>query len=294
MPEELFDKWKGVTNERVSDKRILNDLYEEEGKKILNAYNERAGSVQGWTNTFQKTMDILCEEIKASRAIDGIKILDLGCGADPRVFLSLIGTLTSHKLRYIGGEISFSKLKTLNMASGRADVKQVLNSVCLDCHDVSFKDDTFDFVICDDTIEHLPEPVKALSEISRVLKRRGLAVISTPNRDRPDVLIRKIIDFFRFKGRVKKHYFMAVSHLNEFTHREFEGLLNKARMYIKKPTYILDYPFSLAYIKESGYFSKLPNWLLIFPYKLLNFMIRNCGIRKLSTHIFLTCGKLTR
>jgi SAM-dependent methyltransferase len=293
MPEELFDKWKTITKEKAFDKRMLNDLYEEEGRKILDSYNDKADSIQGWANTFQTTRDILREEIKASRPIDEIRILDLGCGADPRMFLSLNRDFSICKLRYVGDEISLSKLKTLNMIARSVGVKTILSSVCLDCHDIPFKDCLFDFVICNDTIEHLLEPEKALCEIGRVLKDDGLAVISTPNRDRPDVLIRKMIDFLKFKERIKNQYFMAVSHLNEFTHREFEGLLKKAGMYIKK-TYILNYPFSLGYIKRSGYFSKLPDWLLIFPYKLLNFMIRNCGVRKFSTHIFLTCGKVIR
>jgi SAM-dependent methyltransferase len=41
-------------------------------------------------------------------------------------------------------------------------------------------DDIFDLVILDQTLEHLPQPERALAEVRRVLKRGGAAIVTTP------------------------------------------------------------------------------------------------------------------
>lgn len=51
-----------------------------------------------------------------------------------------------------------------------------------DINQLSFDNDTFDVVICLETIEHVPHPDKALHELTRVLKPDGILIISTPNK----------------------------------------------------------------------------------------------------------------
>ena len=42
-------------------------------------------------------------------------------------------------------------------------------------------DESADFILCQEGIEHLPDPIKAFSEFNRVLKVNGTLVITTPN-----------------------------------------------------------------------------------------------------------------
>jgi SAM-dependent methyltransferase len=44
-----------------------------------------------------------------------------------------------------------------------------------------YKDEAFDLVFWGDNVEHLFEPLKALNEIHRVLKRNGTMILSAPN-----------------------------------------------------------------------------------------------------------------
>lgn len=44
----------------------------------------------------------------------------------------------------------------------------------------SFEDDFFDFVLCSHVLEHVNNPKKALSEIKRVLKKNGEAILMAP------------------------------------------------------------------------------------------------------------------
>jgi SAM-dependent methyltransferase len=53
--------------------------------------------------------------------------------------------------------------------------------VAVDVMQMDFEDDSFDLVICNHVLEHLPRPLDALREISRVLKKgTGAAVLQTP------------------------------------------------------------------------------------------------------------------
>jgi SAM-dependent methyltransferase len=74
-----------------------------------------------------------------------------------------------------------------------------------------FQDQSFDAVLCLETIEHLPKPRPAANEMMRILKSGGLVMITTPARFRwlfkpdphyqkwglallPDVLQKKVVD----------------------------------------------------------------------------------------------------
>lgn len=49
----------------------------------------------------------------------------------------------------------------------------------VDMQDLPFKDRQFDFVICDQVIEHIVNPAKAIDESYRVLKKGGIIVYTT-------------------------------------------------------------------------------------------------------------------
>lgn len=49
-----------------------------------------------------------------------------------------------------------------------------------DITDIQYKDDTFDYVICNHVMEHIPDEEKAVYEIKRVLKQSGKWIFSFP------------------------------------------------------------------------------------------------------------------
>jgi ubiquinone/menaquinone biosynthesis C-methylase UbiE len=63
-------------------------------------------------------------------------------------------------------------------ASALADLRQA------DARALPFPDGSFDVVYCYHALEHIPEPVRAIREIARVLRSGGSYFICTPNRSR--------------------------------------------------------------------------------------------------------------
>ncbi len=50
----------------------------------------------------------------------------------------------------------------------------------IDVADIQFPDDSFDFVICNHVLEHVPDDRRAMREIFRVLRESGKAILQTP------------------------------------------------------------------------------------------------------------------
>ena len=55
-------------------------------------------------------------------------------------------------------------------------------TVNMDVTDIKYGDNTFDAILCSHVLEHVPDDRRALSELHRVLKPRGWAVILVPIR----------------------------------------------------------------------------------------------------------------
>jgi len=66
------------------------------------------------------------------------------------------------------------------------------------------KNAQYDSAICLEVLEHVPNPQKALKEISRILKKNGLLVVSVPHLSR---LHEMPFDFYRYTKFGLKHLF---------------------------------------------------------------------------------------
>lgn len=86
------------------------------------------------------------------------------------------------KVLHIAPEICFiDKFKAMdNLEYTTADLESPLAEIKMDVHDIPFDDQTFDVVFCNHVMEHVTDDIKAMSEINRVLKTGGWAVIQSP------------------------------------------------------------------------------------------------------------------
>lgn len=72
----------------------------------------------------------------------------------------------------------FKALSNLDYTTG--DIESPLADVKMDIREIPFGDETFDAVICNHTLEHVDDDLKAMKEFYRVLKPGGWAVLNSP------------------------------------------------------------------------------------------------------------------
>src|SRR5258708_2618194 len=111
--------------------------------------------------------------------LDGDNILDLGCGDG--FYLHLLSNL-GLDLKLTGSDFDEAALivaKKRFKGSGIKFVKGDLMSK------LPFKDKVFDKIVMSEVAEHLPNDLKGLKEVFRILKPNGVLCITVPNANYP-------------------------------------------------------------------------------------------------------------
>jgi len=138
-----------------------------------------------FTNPFFITRFRLFREIKKVSSFISGRILDVGCGQKP--YQSLF-----QSTEYIGLDVEDSGHDHAN--------EQV--DIYYDGTHFPFDNHSFDSVICNQVLEHVAVPETTLSEIHRVLKPQGYALLTVPfmadEHEQP-------FDFYRYSSFGMKH-----------------------------------------------------------------------------------------
>ncbi len=117
-----------------------------------------------------------------------------------------------------------------------------------------FKDNSFNTVILNSTFEHIKRDLKAVEEISRVLRKGGRLIFTTTT----DIFMSKLKDMFSDSEQLKR-FNNRVAHFHYRTYEEWKNILSKNSLNIvDRFTYFTD--------------NDLRNWLLLF--KIFTFKIR--------------------
>ncbi|HJX71450.1 MAG TPA: methyltransferase domain-containing protein [Bacteroidales bacterium] len=75
------------------------------------------------------------------------------------------------------------RMKQLKYISGDTDperYRHFTDAIRLDITQIPFADETFDIIICNHVLEHIPDDRLAMGELHRVLKPEGFAVLQVP------------------------------------------------------------------------------------------------------------------
>ena len=173
-------------------------------------------------------------------------ILDLGCGSG-YLLEKISEKLNSAEL---WGVDVYANKKNKKWNYKKADVNKLL----------PFKEETFSCVILGELIEHVPDPDFLLRECYRVLKKRGILIVSTPNlvswANRILVLLGiqplftetsievNLGRYFKILGQNDK----TQGHLKIFTHKSLAEILEREKFTIEEKygvPFFFPFPISL-------------------------------------------------
>jgi len=102
----------------------------------------------------------------------GIRILDMGCDTSGRQ-LSHLAALTRGEVVGINIPDDFPSQRAIKNSGKRTTL------IRMDGMDLSFPDSSFDLVISANVMEHVSDPIRYISEASRVTKLTGIAYFET-------------------------------------------------------------------------------------------------------------------
>lgn len=117
----------------------------------------------------RKRITVVFDELLAKENLQNRKLLDAGCGT---------GWFSAAAVKR-GAKVTSMDLgkKLLKEVAKKCRSQRVVGSIL----DMPFAKNTFDYVVVSEVIEHVPDPDLALRECYRVLKPKGVLVLTTPN-----------------------------------------------------------------------------------------------------------------
>lgn len=158
----------------------------------------------------------------ASRYVDKCEsIIDIGCGT------GLSAIFVRKKVgKLVGVDKSISYLEKAK----RRGIS--IFKVDLDVDKLPFPDNTFNYALCLDVIEHIKDPIGLSLEVHRVLKKSGRLIISVPNIRFSDYIISLLIKgYFPVTSEDPEAY--DGGHIHYFTFSNLREVLTKAGFIIE-------------------------------------------------------------
>ncbi len=143
------------------------------------------------------------------------KFLDIGCG---------MGGFTRY-VKYLKPDMKVCGCDISNRAleiAKKKDIKNEINYFKYDICDIKIKDDFFDYISIFDVLEHLENPLKAINEVNRVLKKGGYIHIFVPLESSKKTL-HGILNLFGIDCFKKSH----TGHIQEFNYGHIKEMVEK-------------------------------------------------------------------
>ena len=116
--------------------------------------------------------------------LDGLSILKTDLWDEARNTRILVWA-SERGARAFGVDISMPTVTLAKQAFATASVRRPLAAAVGDVRELPFCDGSFDAIYSMGTIEHFAETERAVSEMARVLKPGGCAIVGVPNRHDP-------------------------------------------------------------------------------------------------------------
>ncbi len=181
-------------------------------KKLKGKYDGRNEKEWSTSGLHQKILDLI-PKVEEGTAVD------LACGSG-----NLANGLTEKGYNVLGVDIkNFLTNKNINFK------KMDLDS------DWKIKSESAELITATEIIEHLENPRHFIREIKRILKDKGIVIISTPN-----IFNWKARIYYPIKGIIwgfREEDYKISGHITPITKYDFQRICSEERMNIKKITY---------------------------------------------------------
>jgi SAM-dependent methyltransferase len=128
----------------------------------------------------------------------------------------------------------FESMKNLDYIT--ADIESPLAKVKMDVHQIPFEENTFDVVFCNHVMEHVESDHKAMTEILRVLKPKGWAIIQSPI----DMSLEKTFEDPSITSPAEREKVYGQNdHVRQYG-RDYAEKLRKAGFQVKEDKYVME------------------------------------------------------
>ncbi len=155
---------------------------------------------------------------------------------DNETFLEIgVGTGESFELLSDKFKISYGMdisegMVRKTFSKGRKNKKLFVGDSC----NLPIKSDSVNFISCQDVIEHVPYQNKLISEMCRILKKDGIAIVTTPNPLWSVVLY--LAEKFRLKVEEGEHEFIFLPKLVKKVIKDLDCTLVSDEPFVILPT----------------------------------------------------------
>lgn len=171
------------------------------------------------------------------------RILDCGCGNG--FHLMIIHNLGESKL--YGFDLDKKLLIKAKKKIGNPSVKLTYGEI----YQIPYQDASFDKIVLSEVLEHIPDDLMALREVSRVLKKKGLLIITVPNHNYPFLWdpVNKLLEFFTSK-HISHGFWAGIwnMHLRLYKRNEIIELVRKANFEIEEIENLTHYCFPFNHV----------------------------------------------
>ncbi len=172
-------------------------------------------------NIFQVMIQQWARQQNRNLSEERLRLLDAGCG-DGINMAGLAERAKTAAWNFAITGVDYNPLRVRRAI--RLDIG--LPAAQSTLYTLPFRDGTFDVILCNHVLEHVPEPEKALRELRRVLRQEGLLIVGVPNEGCFLAKMRNRV----FQRSILRH----TDHLHFFTRESCSQLLQGTGFHIQR------------------------------------------------------------